>query len=233
MRTTRSTAEGRRRLLAKCPLFQELDQLESEILASGLVTREFARGEYLCFQEDPAKGFFIVVEGEVVMHRTGPDGREQVLQIMREGDIIGEAPLFQGASYPASARAKGRVEVLYLSREKFHRLGKKHPEILFAMLRILAGRLRRFVNLIDDLSLKEVSSRLAVHILELRKRGDSNSIELETSKGVLASRLGTIPETLSRIFRKMQEKGIVDVQGKTVTILNMDLLEDVASGGKI
>ncbi len=95
------------------------------------------------------------------------------------------------------------------------------------MLAVLSLRLRRFVDQIENLSLKEVPARLAGYLLYLlEEQGSEESVELEISKGQLASLLGTIPETLSRIFAKMSEEGLIDVDGKKIRILDRAALAE-------
>jgi CRP/FNR family transcriptional regulator len=94
------------------------------------------------------------------------------------------------------------------------------------MLAVLSLRLRRFTMQIENLSLKEVPARLAGYILYLLKeQGREDNVELEISKGQLASLLGTIPETLSRIFAKMTEEGLIEVVGRRINVLDRRGLE--------
>jgi len=130
--------------------------------------------------------------------------------------------------------AVGPVRALCLPREGFLSLGKRHPELLLNMLGVLAVRLRHFVQLVDDLSLKEVSARLAKHILGLSARaGGAATVELDTTKAMLASRLGTIAATLSRTLAKMQRQGIIRIRGKRITVLDAARLRDLAAGAKV
>jgi CRP/FNR family transcriptional regulator len=95
------------------------------------------------------------------------------------------------------------------------------------MLAVLSMRLRRFTSQIENLSLKEVPARLAGYLLYLlEEQGQQDSVELEISKGQLASLLGTIPETLSRIFAKMSEEGLIEVVGRRINILDRQRLEE-------
>ena len=102
------------------------------------------------------------------------------------------------------------------------------------MLAVLSGRLRHLVQLVEDLSLKEVSARLAKYLLDLSLRGDGGAVVvLETTKTVLASRLGTVAETLSRTLTRMQRRGIIRVQGRTIAITDADGLQALAAGMKL
>jgi CRP/FNR family transcriptional regulator len=102
------------------------------------------------------------------------------------------------------------------------------------MLAILSQRLKYFSRLVEDLSLKEVPQRLAAYLLYLASTGNNNvPVDLSISKGQLASLLGTIPETLSRILNRMASQGLIEVKGRTMKLLNHDALKSLASGEKL
>jgi CRP/FNR family transcriptional regulator len=101
------------------------------------------------------------------------------------------------------------------------------------MLAELSRRLRQLTRLVEELSLKEVPGRLAAYVLYLSEENNSASdVELDITKGQLASLLGTIPETLSRILGKMSSQGLIAVQGRKLSILDRNTLEDLAAGEK-
>ena len=100
------------------------------------------------------------------------------------------------------------------------------------MLAILSQRLRKFVELIDDLTLKDVTSRLAKYIIKNKTRKDDSQIVLEQSKTSLASRLGTIPATLSRTLKKLQDLKIIEVDKNLIKIIDEETLERIADGEK-
>ena len=234
MRTLRTTREERAEILAASALFRDLPRAEREGIAGVALVREFAPDEYLFLQEQPAELFYVVAAGQVKVHRSGADGREQVLHLLGRGDLCGEVPVFAGRDYPASAVAVGPVKAACFARARFLGLARQHPELLLGLLAVASERLRRFVNLIDDLSLKEVSARLARHLLDLVARSPgANVVELDSTKATLASRVGTIAETLSRTLRKMQARKIIDVRGRRITILHRTELERLAAGEKL
>ena len=102
------------------------------------------------------------------------------------------------------------------------------------MLAILSQRLKYFSRLVEDLSLKEVPQRLAAYLIYLGGTGNSNlPVDLNISKGQLASLLGTIPETLSRILNKLAAQGLIEVKGRTMKLLKRDALESLAAGEKL
>ncbi len=233
MHTLPTSVAERSRLLGLCDLFRSLPEPERAALASIALHRTYEAGEYLFMQEEPAQGFYVVVKGRIKVHRLSPDGREQVLHLFGRGELCGEVPVFAGTDYPASAAASGVLEALFLPRERFLAAARRQPQILLDMLAELSRRLRGFVTLIDDLSLKEVSARLAKYLLDLTAHTGAATVELDSSKAVLAARLGTIAETLSRTLKKMQQRKAIAVQGHRIRVLNRDLLIELAGGLKL
>ncbi len=221
-------------ILQSTPNLAGLGDEGARALAEAGTVREYEEGEYLFQQDEEATGFHVIVDGAVNVHRFGPDGRQQVLHVFEGGgELCGEVPVFEGSTYPAAAVAVEASRTLYLPRGALLSVGREHPEVLLKMLATLSLRLRRFVGLIDDLSLKDVSARLAKHLLTLSEEAGSPVVTLTTTKTVLASRLGTIAETISRTFRKLQSSGMVDVQGREITIRDEAALEDIAAGMKL
>ena len=99
------------------------------------------------------------------------------------------------------------------------------------MLAVLALRLRKFANMIESLSLKEVPGRLAAHLLLMSsQQNNGNVLQLSVAKTQLASMLGTIPETLSRILKKMNSQGYINSQSSSIQLLDRKGLEELAIG---
>jgi CRP/FNR family transcriptional regulator len=97
------------------------------------------------------------------------------------------------------------------------------------MLAVLSSRLRQFTVQVENLSLKEVPARLASYLVYLAgEQASDREVLLDISKGQLASLLGTIPETLSRILSRMSAGGLINVEGKRIALLNMTGLNELA-----
>ena len=149
--------------------------------------------------------------------------------IMGPGQPVGEVAVLSGEAYPATAETLEESELLYIPRQAFLDLVAREPEVALRLLAALSSRLRSFASLIEDLSLKDVSERLAAHLLTLAGQDPTGqTIHLDVSKTQLASAVGTVPETLSRAFQQLSRLGAVKTTGRTVHIENRDLLEKVA-----
>jgi CRP/FNR family transcriptional regulator len=220
-------------LLTTNGVFSQLSDTALTALAEAVLVKQFSRGEFLFAQDTLAKGFYSIIQGKIEIFRLSPEGRQQILHVFGPGDLAGEVPVFQGGKYPATASAATNCKVLYIPGDKFLTIAQSHPEVLLEMLAVLSLRLRKFVALIDDLSLKEVSARLSKHILDLTVKANSPTVELDSTKATLAAKLGTIAETISRTLNKMQTKGILQVQGRKITVLNTKELTAIAAGVKL
>ena len=197
-----------------------------------VVDQVFRRGQIIFSEGDEGTGFYVVIWGRVKIFKLSSEGKEQILHIFGPREPFGEVPVFTGQHFPANAEAMEESRIFYFPRDSFIRLIEKNPSLALNMLAVLSRRLHRFTRLIDDLSLKEVPGRLASYLLYMseQKRG-SDELELNITKGQLASLLGTIPETLSRILGRMTRQGLIESEGPRIKILDRQGLEGLAGYG--
>ncbi|QOX79754.1 Crp/Fnr family transcriptional regulator [Trichlorobacter lovleyi] len=221
-------------LLKKSLLFSGLNDADLASLAAITVRRSFAKGETLFSEGDEATGFYLLVEGHLKLCRVSPDGREKVLHFVRPGETFAEAAFFGDGRYPAESRALEAGEALFLPRQGFLNLMEKNPQFALNLVVSLSLSLRRFARQIEELTFADVASRLASFLVKraAEKSTSYNGItylELGIKKGELAAQLGTANETVSRTFRKLKEEGVIELEGRKVTILQMDRLQQLAN----
>ncbi len=222
------------RILAITPLFKGLSEQQLDEVSTITIDRQYKRGESIFMEGDEADGFYIVADGQVKIFKTSLEGKEQILHIYGPGNPFGEVPVFSGSRFPANAQSLVNSHILFLPRNAFVRLIAEHPSLSMNMLGELAMRLRQFTVQIENLSLKEVPSRLASYLIYLAKEQEqADRVTLTISKGQLASLLGTIPETLSRIFAKMSAQNLIRVEGKEIFLLDALGLEDLSAAGRL
>ncbi|MBU0673871.1 MAG: Crp/Fnr family transcriptional regulator [Proteobacteria bacterium] len=220
------------KLLDTIPLFQGLTQEQLAELAMILTDQKIKRGQTIFAEGDPGLGFYILAEGQVKIYKLSMEGKEQILHIFGPGEPFAEAAVFAGRSYPAYADTLKDSRVLFFPRASFLELIRTNPAVAMNMLAALSLRLKKFAGMIEALSLKEVPGRLASHLLLLASQQNGDTLTLTIGKAQLASLLGTIPETLSRIFKKLNESGYIASEGGEIRIINRDGLEELASGEK-
>ena len=225
-------------LLRRCPLFAGLKEEDLKKIRAIASLRQVGKKKVLFSEGEEAKGFYVILSGKVKIYKVSSEGKEQILHIVSAPDAFAEAALFLEGIYPAFAETLSDTQLLFFPKRDFIQLIQKNPQLSINMIVTLSHYLKRFALLIEELSLKEVSSRMAKYLIDLSskfsKEGKSpKEVELDLSKTQLASKLGTISETLSRTLAKMKTKGIIDVKKNKILILNREALEELSSGLKM
>jgi CRP-like cAMP-binding protein len=220
-------------ILSNMPLFKGLPRTQMEDLTRIVVNKHFRKGQTVFSEGDKGTGFYVVIDGLVRIFKLSVEGKEQILHIFGPGEPFGEVPVFAGRNFPAHAEAIADSRLFFFPRDAFTALISENPSLALNMLALLSMRLRQFTVQVEQLSLKEVPGRLAAYVQYLSdEKGGETSFDLDISKGHLASLLGTIPETLSRIFARMTQQGLIRVDGRRISITDQAGLEALATGGK-
>lgn len=217
-------------ILKKSLLFSGLGEEYLTEVAEIAQRRTFGKGESLFSEGDPAIGFYLLASGSLKLCKISPDGKEKVLHFVHPNETFAEAAFFGDGRYPAEAKALEEGTALFFPKEGFMGLLERNPRFSLNLIVSLSLLLRRFARQIEELSFAEVPARLAAYLLELAERKSTTFqgktyLELGIKKGELASRLGTVSETLSRSFRKMKEEGLIEVEGSRVIINDMSRLK--------
>ena len=219
--------------LQRTHLFGELDSTDLEALAQRAVERRLERGEMLFMAGETAKGLYVVVEGSVRAYRVNGDGREQVMHVERSGATLAEVPVFDEGPYPSSAAAEEDSFVLFLPREGVLRLCLERPSIALAALRLLARRMRNCAALVERLSLRDVDRRVAQLILEEAgdygsRTGNTIVFQLALTHAQIAARVGSVREVVSRAMARLQQGGLISLDGRQVMVPDEEALRSYA-----
>jgi CRP/FNR family transcriptional regulator, dissimilatory nitrate respiration regulator len=225
-------------LIKRCPLFSGLREEDLKRIKAIARPKKILRKGILFSEGEEAKGFYVILSGKIKLFKVSREGKEQILHVASASDAFAEATLFLEGKYPAFAEALTDSQLLFFPRREFIQLIEKNPQLSINMIVSLSLYLKRFASLIEELSLKEVSSRIAKYLIDLSMKGmkeckSLQEVDLDLSKTQLALKLGTISETLSRTLAKMKAKGVIDVQKSRIRILNRKALEELASGMRI
>lgn len=209
--------------LRTCQLFTGLPIEDLRVIAEFTMLRSLERGEYLFREGDRSQGFYVVQRGVINVHRVSAAGKEQVIHLFRTGDSFAEATLVTETGYPADARAVESSSVLLVHKEGFLDLLRQRPELALRMLAAMSSHLRVLVGQLDDLTLKDVETRLANWLVKRcpdPKTTKPAAIQIPATKRVLAAELGTVSETFSRTLAKFREQSLIRVEGKKIIVLS-------------
>jgi CRP/FNR family transcriptional regulator len=220
-------------IIAQIPIFNGLPDDQLAAIVQIAAEKKINKGEILFSEGDEGKGFYVVAEGRLKVFKVSPEGKEQILHILGPGQPFGEVSVFAGQRFPANAQALEKARVIFLPRNAIVDLISANPSLALNMLAVMSRKLRQFAVQIENLSLKEMPARLASYLIFLAKEQNADeSVTLNISKGQLASILGTIPETLSRVFAKLSGQHLIRVEGKKITLLDREGLEGLSEYGK-
>src|SRR5690606_13128090 len=225
-------AENPREILSRLPLFSQLGEDALEAVARRTVIRNVTRDSQLFRMGDPCQGLYVVVSGAIRVYRSNQEGREQVLHVQRPGQTVAEVPLYDGGPYPASARAEEDSRILFLSRDDFTWLYQNHPEIADAVIRELGRRLRKMVQLVEKISLRDVPARVAMTLLEYAERHGPvrNGLEfhLGRTQEDLAAEVASTRESVARAMSRLRREGAIEQRGGRIRIRDLSVLQSTA-----
>jgi CRP/FNR family transcriptional regulator, cyclic AMP receptor protein len=212
--------------------FHGLSDADAERFAGELTARTYQPRELILVEGDPAVGFYFLRSGKARIFRTGADGREQSFRLVSKGDTFGEVPVFDAAPNPASVETLETSEVILFPSEVVTDLVRRHPEVALPLLVHFAKRLRSFTELVEQISLQTVPSRIARYLYHLaREEGVQTAagvvVPREVTQQDLASLVGSVREVVSRALKVMEDDGIVAIQRKEILIRDIAALREM------
>lgn len=216
-----------------CGFFETLDESALMLLRPAAKRVAQPRGTVVFHEGEPCHGFYIVESGAVKIFKESADAREHVLHVAAAGDCFGEAALFLGIGYPASAAAVTDSSLILFRKDEFLRILRESPDVSLRLMASMAQWAHRLVRSIEALTLKDASARFAGYILARvpGQNPDGAILQLGVPKQLLASHLGITGETLSRLLARFEAEGILETQGRRVRVLSFQKLTKAAENG--
>jgi CRP/FNR family cyclic AMP-dependent transcriptional regulator len=188
--------------------------------------RRFAARSTLIHAGDQSDSLFYIVKGSVTILIEDEHGREMIIAYLNQGDFFGEMGLFDlsPAQHDRSAwvRAKTECEVAEISYSKFRELTQRDPELLYAVGRQMAERLRKTTRKVGDLAFLDVTGRVAGTLLDLCKQPDAmthpDGMQIKITRQEIGRIVGCSREMVGRVLKSLEEQGLIDVKGKTMVV---------------
>ncbi len=213
--------------IATVPFFARLDEAERALLTSRLIERTFERGQQIFAQEDPGHSLYIIVSGQVRIFTLNEQGQELALTLLGDGEFFGELALLDGLPRAASAQTIVRTTTLMLHRDDFLATIRTCPPVAAAILEELAARLRRSNSYAEQLIGMPATQRVVrrlTEIAERRRSGAASSVVLRLTQEDLASLAGTSRETVNRALADLRDAGLVRIERRQITVLDIAAL---------
>jgi CRP/FNR family cyclic AMP-dependent transcriptional regulator len=214
--------------LSTVPLLSGLDVTELAKFAEVTRERSYPKGSVILFEHDPGDSLFIVRSGRVKVVLIGEDGREVILGILGVSNHFGELSLIDSRPRSAHVIAMEDATLLVLHRDDFRRRVLESPAVAWALLQELSRRLRRADEQIGRLVLLDVDGRIARLLLDAAGESGGTVIEKRLTHQTIAQMIGASRETVSRAMRDFQDRGLIDVERRQISVANREGLEALA-----
>lgn len=211
--------------LETIPYVRSLRGEDRAALAACAEVRPLAKGERAFEEDHPPEGVFLILSGRMHLVRSSASGREQVLHEEGPGVTLGEVPVFDGGGYVGSAVAAEESVLLFVPRAPLLASIARNPESAAQVIAVLARRVRKFAALVEDLSLRDVTQRTARYLLREAGRAGTSSLVLPDTRDVLAARIGTVREQVSRTLSQFRRDGLIELDGRQLRILDIARLK--------
>lgn len=218
--------------LKNVPIFSDLDEETLTKVAKSGVLKSFKKNNIILSEEDPGSALFVIEEGKVKVSRSSNDGKEVILAIINESDFFGEMALLDGMVRSATVTALEDSKLFMIQRNEFLELLKNYPEVSIALLTELTKRLRASSMKVKALSLKDAEGKVATVLLELAdqigtiKQGVVEVDHLPYQQE-LANMAGTSRETISRTLHSFAKKGLVELDGSKLRIIDYEKFKEL------
>jgi len=209
-------------LLARVPLFNQLDERELANVAAGTTEQHVRRGEAVFHRGEPCNGFHITVYGQVKLVAVSPAGAEKVMRLLGPGESFGEALMFLDRPYIVSAVALADTMLLNVDKSVLFAELASQPSLARKMIAGLSQRLHALVADVQSYSLHSGTQRVIGYLLQAQDAAGGPDVRLQVGKNVIASRLNLTPEHFSRILHDLSAQGLIRVEGRDITIVDLE-----------
>ena len=212
-------------LLKSIPYFSGLDIAELEAIKRFVFEKSFDANKVIVEEGDVGEALYFVASGVVKAFKTSPEGKEQILRIIRPGESFNDVPVFDGGPNVASATAMGPVVLYGISKTDIGIILGDHPQVAANVIKVLAERVRHFASLVEDLSFRNVLSRVAKLLLEYAENGTGPERPRLTQQD-MAAMVGTAREMVGRSLRALEEKGAIRIDRHRIVLIDKERLRE-------
>ena len=216
--------------LRRCALFAHVDDDGLLALAALMRPRRYRRNEVIFHQDDVGDALHIVIDGVVKIVLPSAEGDEAIIASLKPGDFFGELALLDGSPRSTTATALEPTETLALPRDQFLRLLPDDPRLVSALLRALAGELRRLTGHVEELHFLDLAGRLTMRLVRLARDNDPHAtgrVELDWpfTQSDLAAMIGGTRQSVNKLLSGLVEEGVLEIEHETLVIRDLATLE--------
>ena len=210
--------------LKSIPYFSGLKPAELDSISKLIFEKRYNQGEMILLEGEAAEALYFIALGMVKVFKTSVDGKEQILKIMHPGEPVNDVSMFNGSLNLASAQAMGPVLLYGITKGDLEAVIHSQPQVALNVIKVMAGRLRHLVSLVEDLSFRHVTGRVAKILLEYA--GDKKGAEPRLTQRDMAAMAGTVREVVSRSLKTLEEEGVIRLDRHRIVITDEAALKE-------
>jgi CRP-like cAMP-binding protein len=212
--------------LGSIPYFAGLGEPGLGLIRRYVYEKKAGRGELLLAEGNAADALYFVVEGVVKVFKTSPDGKEQILRIIRPGESFSDVPVLSGGVSLVSAAAMGPVVLYAIKKTDLEKVIREYPRLAFNIISVLSQRITELLSLVEDLSFRHVTGRVAKVLLEYA--GDKIGDRPRLTQQEMASMIGTAREMVGRSLKNLEGDGAIRMERNRIIITDLKALRETA-----
>jgi CRP-like cAMP-binding protein len=211
--------------LKSIPYFSAMSTAELDAIKQSFSEKTFQRGEVILLEGESSDTLFFVAAGVVKIFKTSAQGKEQILSITRPA--LNDIPIFDGGANPVSAQALGQVTLYGIKKDRLQSIMQQYPRVALNTSKVLAGRMRQLVTLVEDLSFRHVLGRVAKILLTHATDGVGSKPHLTQQE--MAAMAGTAREVVARSLKALEEQGHIRMERHRIVITDKKSLEEIVA----
>lgn len=219
--------------LSRSPLFSKMSNEEMELLFVAFRVDEvkFKKGEILAMQDEPVNRLIILIRGSVKAEMADPSGK-----VTKVEDIFAPYPIAilflfgENNRFPVQATARESTDAIIIPKKSFLQMLSKSERLLKNYLDLSANYASRLSRKLYYMSFRTIRQRLAMYILDLSTKSESDTITLDRSKASLAEYFGVSRPSVEREITNLQKEGFIQVDKKQISILRKKELYRIVRG---
>lgn len=206
--------------------FAGLSEAELEPVRKHAFEKSMEKGEIVVYEGEPAETLYLVASGVLKIFKTSAEGKEQILTLVRPGDSFNDVPVFGGGQNLASAEAMMPVTLYGIRKTSFYDILKGNSKVALNAIEVLCQRVTHLVSLVEDLSFRQVTGRVAKILFEHARSGGDGKPKLTQQE--MAAMAGTAREMVGRSLRVLEEEGTIRLERHRIIIADEKALKEEA-----
>ncbi|PGS52425.1 Crp/Fnr family transcriptional regulator [Bacillus sp. AFS041924] len=220
-----------RKHLQTVPLFKELTEEELEPIISISSPRKYNAHSIIFMQDELLDRVFFIHTGTVKIYKTDANGKEQIVSVLKEGEMFPHAGFFRKGTFPANAEVIENAQLIVTPINDFEKILISYPELCIKMFRVLGEKIVDLQNRLEEKILHNTYEQVIMLLIRLSKSngekiGDSYKITTKFTNTELANMIGTSRETVSRTLTQLRKKAAISLDSKDFYVVNLSKLED-------